>query len=564
MNPVSDSVLSNPEIAARLASLAQLLAAEKANPYKIKAYRRAAETVAALPENMNDLVRRGADLTAYPGIGPAIGGAIREIALRGTLGQLEQLRARVGPELAAVSEYPRLDPKRVLRIYRALKISTIAELREKWKSGELAKKLGARLAQHVGQALLEAREILLYDADVIAASLREYLLQPCGVVRAELTGACRRRAEVVGGISFLVETDDFPGVIDQLRRFGGRTEPSSSDASHAVFNHSSGVPLRIEAASKRNWGRALLKATGSSAHLESLARNHRSLEKRLNSKASYPTERAVYRKLGLPYIEPELREGSGEVELAAADRLPVLVSRSDLCGDLHAHTVASDGAHTIEQMADRAREMGYQYLGITDHSQSLKIAGGVSEADLRRQLRAIDKLNGRMRGFRLLKSAEVDILADGSLDYPDALLRELDYTVCSIHSRFGLNRGAQTERILRAMDNPYFTILGHATGRLLLRRPGYEIDFDRLVEHAKQRGCFFEINSSPDRLDLSAEHARSAGQAGVKIAICTDAHHMSELDWAGRGVDQARRAGLDRSAVLNARPWRELKALLKR
>jgi len=215
-------------------------------------------------------------------------------------------------------------------------------------------------------------------------------------------------------------------------------------------------------------------------------------------------------------------------------------------------------------MALAARAHGYEYIGITDHSQSLKIAHGVSADDLWKQIRFIDKLNERLDGIRVLKSAEVDILADGSLDYPDDLLRELDYTVCSIHSRFAFGKSQQTERILHAMENRYFNILGHATGRLLLKRPGYELELDRIIEQAKQTGCFFEINSSPDRLDLSAENARLAHESGVLIAVSTDAHSTREFGTARYGIDQARRAGLDKKSVLNCRPWNALAPLFRR
>jgi DNA polymerase (family 10) len=215
-------------------------------------------------------------------------------------------------------------------------------------------------------------------------------------------------------------------------------------------------------------------------------------------------------------------------------------------------------------MASAARDLGYEYIGITDHSQSLKIAGGVSVEDLWKQIRFIDQLNGRLNGIRVLKSAEVDILADGSLDYPDDLLRELDYTVCSVHSRFAFGKSQQTERILRAMDNRYFNILGHATGRLLLKRPGYELDIERIIEHAKQTGCFFEINSSPDRLDLSAENARLAREADVGIAVSTDAHSIREFGTVRYGIDQARRAGLDKKSVLNCLAWKDLGPLFRR
>jgi len=232
------------------------------------------------------------------------------------------------------------------------------------------------------------------------------------------------------------------------------------------------------------------------------------------------------------------------------------------CGN--AHSTSSDGANTIEEMMAAAQELGYDYIGISDHSQTLKIARGLSEEALWEQIRFIDNLNARLNGIRVLKSAEVDILIDGALDYPNDLLKELDYTICSIHSRFGQGKAEQTDRILRAMDNRYFNILGHATGRLLLKRPGYEIDVERIVEHARNNRCFFEINSSPDRLDLSADNARIARQAGVKVAITTDAHSTGEFAYLRYGIDQARRAGFPKTSILNHLPWPELERTLKR
>jgi DNA polymerase (family 10) len=319
--------------------------------------------------------------------------------------------------------------------------------------------------------------------------------------------------------------------------------------------------LRIQLAGEKDWGLQMVTCTGSKAHLKKLTAVTGTLR---GLKTSFPTEEALYRKFGLAYIEPELREGYGEVERAAKNELPVLVTQKDIRGDLHAHSTSSDGSDSIEDMAEAARECGYEYIGISDHSQSLKIAGGVSTQDLWAQIKYIDKLNARLKGFVVLKSSEVDILADGSLDYPDDLLRELDYTVCSIHSRFAMNREQQTERLLRAMDNRYFNILGHATGRLLLKRPGYDIDMDRVIEQARQNGCFFEINSSPDRLDLSAEHARKGAAAGVMIAVNTDAHGTGELPIIRCGIDQARRAGLEKTTILNCLRWQKLQLLFAR
>jgi DNA polymerase (family 10) len=557
-------VLSNAEIADCLASLAQLLAAQKENPYKVKAYQRAAAKIRTFSESLDEWVRDDADLTRFAGIGEAIASAIREIVMTGKLGKLEKLRAAAPPAVASISDHPRLDPKRILRIYKKLGISSIEELRAHLESGSIEEKLGARMAQHVRQGLTETHAMLLYRADDLRDAVEEFLVGPCGVRRAEVAGECRRRVEVIEELTFVIDTDDFPGVMSKLQRYGGRTPLLSSDEDHAVLSLSSGILLHIQLADPGKWGVQMVACTGSKAHLKKLAAITGSLSAAQASRTAFPTEAEFYRNFGLAYIEPELREGHDELERAAAGTLPVLVKAADIRGELHAHSTSSDGSDSIEDMAEAARARGYEYTGITDHSQSLKIARGVSVEDLWAQIRYIDKLNGKLRGFRILKSSEVDILADGSLDYSDDLLRELDYTVCSIHSRFGLGRKEQTERIMRAMDNRFFNILGHATGRLLLKRPGYEIEIDRIISHARQNGCFFEINSSPDRLDLSAENARCASGAGVMIAVSTDSHSTREFQLIRCGIDQARRAGLAKSSVLNCLPWEKLQRLFKR
>jgi DNA polymerase (family 10) len=558
--------LSNAEIAQVLLGLAQLLSLQKVNPFKVKAYRRAAKAIVNSADSIDELVRAGADLTAIPGIGTAISGAIREIVERGgTLRQLEELRAKAGEHAATLSDYPLLDPKRVERIYRKLGISSVSELKDRLEGGEIGRVMGARMEHHVRQAVSPAAEVLLYEADQMVPAITEFLLGKCGAERVEAAGDYRRRVDVIRELSFLVQTDDFEQVVGAFERYGGRISVVSAGAASVEFQHPSGLRVGLSGTTERRWGLSLLAATGSERHLTRLFELGHDLVALASSRAALKTEQAVYAKLGLQPIPPELREGYDEVERAAAGGLPDLITAADIRGELHAHTVASDGGHTIEQMARAARARGYEYLGITDHSQSLKIARGVPEADLWAQIRRIDQLNeSDMLGIRVLKSAEVDILAEGRLDYSDALLEALDYTVCSIHSRFGLGRKEQTERIMRAMDSRYFTIFGHPTGRQLLRRPGYQLDFERVVEHARQNGCFLEINSSPDRLDLSAANARLAAKAGVKIAIDTDAHSIGELDFVTCGIDQARRAGLEEGSVLNALPWADLQPLLRR
>jgi DNA polymerase (family 10) len=467
--------------------------------------------------------RREEDLTRFPGIGEAIASAIREIVTTGMLAKLERLRSEATPAVAELSAHPRLDPKRVMRVYKKLGISSLGELNQRVDSGEIENMLGSRMAQHIRQGLTDTHAMLV----------------------------------------FVIETDDFPQVIERMQRYGGRTPLVHSSADHASFALSSGILLRLQLTTNKDWGFHMVACTGSKKYLKKLTAATTAPLREMRSQG-FTSEKALYCHFGLQYIEPELREGHDEVERAKAGTLPRLVTAKDIRGELHAHSRSSDGGDSIEGMADSARERGYEYIGITDHSQRLKIAGGVSVDDLWQQIRFIDKLNGRLRGFLILKSSEVDILADGSLDYPAELLKELDYTVCSIHSRFALDKKAQTERLLRAMDNPYFNILGHATGRLLLKRPGYEIDVERVIKHARQNGCFFEINSSPDRLDLSADNARRAAAAGVMIAVSTDSHSIGELDLVRCGLDQARRAGLEKSDILNSQPWNKLRRLFRR
>jgi DNA polymerase (family 10) len=551
--------LSNAEIADRLSSLAQMLTLEKANPFKIRAYRRAAAVIRGLGESVDELVRSNADLRMYAGIGEAISSAIREIVETGTLKSLEKLRSSASPEVVGLSAYPRLDPRRVLRVYKKLGISTVEELKSALESGQIEGTFGRRMAQHVRYGLVETETILLYHAHKLCESIKNFLLNKAGVERVEVVGDYRRCLEIIGKFDFLVQAPDFSQVVEAMKRYGGRTALIESTATTATYSLPAGPLLCLELIQEKNWGLALIRGTGSGAHLRKLSRVSGSLAA-LENASSFPTEESFYERFGMQFIPPELREGLDEISQSRRGALPRLITQQDIRGDLHAHTLASDGADSLEEMARAAQELGYEYVGITDHSPSLKIANGQSIENLQGQVRAIDQLNARLAGFRVLKSAEVDILADGALDLPDDILRELDFTVCSIHSRFAMNREKQTERVLRAMDSPYFTILGHATGRLLLKRPGYELDFERVIQHAKQRGGFFELNSSPDRLDVSAENARLLRAAGIGIAISTDAHSAPEYRTIRYGIEQARRAGLEKADVLNCQP---LEGLLK-
>jgi DNA polymerase (family 10) len=345
-----ETVLSNAEIADRLESLAQLLSAQKENPYKVKAYQRAAAKIRTLSESIDELVRDDADLTAFAGIGEAISGAIREIVRTGTLKKLETLRAEAIPELADISQHPRLDPKRVLRIYKKLGITSVEALKEKLASGDIENTLGRRMAEHVREGLTESHAMLLYRADDLRIAIQEFLLSKCAVRRAEAVGEYRRRVEVIEEIAFVIDTDDFERVISNLQRYGGRTMLVSSAKHHAVFALSSGISLRVHVAGKRDWGVGLVACTGSKAHLRKLTAVTGSL-RTLRLHGRFPTETALYRKFGLPFIQPELREGHDEVERAVQNTLPDLVALKNIRGELHAHSKISRGGYPPRRIA---------------------------------------------------------------------------------------------------------------------------------------------------------------------------------------------------------------------
>jgi len=556
--------MSNAQIAELLRRYATVLVLEGADRFKVKAYRRGADTIETLKQDITKYVSQGEDLQQLPAIGPGISATIQEILSTGALLRLDNAVGTLEPSLVELSTKPRLDPTKVKRIYKKLGIHSLGELQKKLDSGEIRQVLGPRLDYHVRQGLDERPRILLWAAEKLVPAIEHQLIE-CGATKVALAGSLRRKCDTIGDLGFLVSGRSAVGIFKGFGRFAPLHPQQSTSKQERRFQLSEGRTVSLTFTPKASWGLAQLHSTGSVAHIDALRAFGKSQKislsvKRLGRAAS--DEVSIYERLGLKFIEPELREDRGEIETASCGSLPKLIELKDLKGDLHMHTTESDGADSLEAMAEAAQERGYEYIAITDHSQSLKITNGLTEKRLFLQIKAIDKLNAKLQGLTILKASEVDILEDGRLDFSDKALKELDLTVCSIHSRFALNKQQQTERIMRAMDNPYFKILGHATGRLLLKREGYELDMDRLIKHAKERGCFFEINSSPDRLDLSDEHARLAKDAGVKIAINTDAHSTRELRFISAGINQARRGWLERANVLNASPLCKLRSLL--
>ena len=557
----------NAEIAELFNRYATLLEMQGENPFRIRAYHNAARTLENLPRDVNQMIGEGADLAELPGIGRDLAQKIAEIAATGRFAPLERLKQHLPGHLADLTEIPGLGPKRIKTLFRKLKISSVAELAAAARAGRLHKIRG--FGPKIERNILEASErrkasgkrLRLSVAEQIAKPLVEYLNATPGVEQVTIAGSFRRRKETVGDIDILVTCGK---KTDPIGRFVGYPEVEkvlAKGTTRAGVRLKSGLQVDLRVVPARSYGAALVYFTGSKAHniaLRALAmkRGLKFNEYGVFKAARWlagETEKDVYAKAGLPYIEPELRENQGELEAARTDTLPRLVTLADIKGDLHAHTDASDGDASLEQMAEAARTRGYRYLAITDHSKHVGIVHGLDVRRLARQMTAIDRLNAKYRDFRLLKSAEVDILTDGALGIDAGILGELDLVVAAIHTKFTLDARAQTERLIKAMDNKCVNIVAHPTGRLLGKREPYELDMQRLMKAAAERGCFLEVNAQPSRLDLSDVHCRLAKSLGLRLAISTDAHTVETLDYMRFGVDQARRGWIERDDVINTR-----------
>lgn len=529
--------VTNPEIAKLLSRVARLMALAGENPYKIRAYENGARTVNELLTPVDELIASGRKLTDLPGIGEGLSKAITEALATGSLSQAAELEGSIAAPLLALYDDTGLEPDVARKLFERHGVQSVGDLRRELEAGTL-KKLGAKTLRSITEALAGGpSRILLSEADRVVAGAFAALGLDLRSPLLAVTGEVRRRVETIGEARLLARESFYE---EARRGLDGRFD------------------VKISPASDRDWGAALLRNTGNEAHVAALERL--ASERGLRFEGE---EEEIYSALGLPFIPPELREGIDEVGAAARGVLPELITVGDVKGDLHAHTDASDGAHSLEEMARAAMARGYRYLAVTDHSQRLKIARGLSPERLAAQIDEIDRLNEIFSGFRLLKSSEVDILDDGSLDYPDELLARLDFAVCSVHSRFNLPPEKQTERLLKAIRNPYCAVIGHPTGRLLLDREGYKFDVEQVFKAAADAGCLLEINANPHRLDLSDSHVRLARSLGIKITISTDAHHANELDNMRYGIGQARRGMLSAAEVVNTRGLDEALGLLR-
>ncbi len=541
-------------VAGLLREYAQRTALRGGNPYRAKAYSRAADSLSALAVPLDVLIAED-QLTEIPGVGDAIADIITKLHKTGTHPSLEKLRKEIPAGVLELLAVPGLRPEKVLRLYQDLGIASLAELEAAANDDRIkkAKGLGAALQTKILQNLAIAKSgegrLHLHRAAALLAHAKESIRESRPELkRVTIAGDFRRGCELVSDLIIVAEA----------------AKPDKTSMPSAEG-------LQVRVSDRKHFGAALLFATGSAAHIEQLQALAAEKGMRLDAHGLHKgraliagEEADIYQALGLPFIDPELREGRGEVELALKGKLPKLVTDKDLRGILHCHTDASDGTETLETMAKATRQRGFEYFGVADHSKSAHYAGGLSVEEIAQQHLEADRLNKRFgKDFRILKGIESDILADGSLDYDDKVPEAFDFVVASIHGRFKLERKAQTQRLLRAISDPHTTIIGHMTGRQLQRRPGYEIDIEKVLRACAKHDVVVEINAHPWRLDLDWRWHQAALEFGCMLSINPDAHSIPELDHMHWGVEMARKGGVPADRILNAMTLPEITRYLR-
>ena len=565
--------MQNAEIARALETIATLMELKDEAYYRVLGYRRAAESVAALGRPVDEVE----DLTELPHVGGTLAGVIRDLSEDRTPEILADLLEEIPAGLVEVTRLPGVGPRTAGRLWRELGITDVEALSE-LEEGRLAnlkgfgKKSEERILRAARTYNSQERRMLLDEANALAEHMLRFVRSHPACDRAEVAGSLRRQKETIGDLDLVAASRDQESLADA---FAGAqfVDEVLAHGPTKVFIKAGGVEVDLRIVAPEAFGALLHHFTGGQAH--NIALRERAVKMGLNISEyglaqagthryePVATEAEIYARLGLDYIPPELREDTGEISAAEKGELPKLVEVGDVRGDLHVHTNYSDGRGTIETMAAAAISLGYEYLVFCDHSQSLKVANGLSPARLEEKLEAVRAADEKYDEIHLLCGSEVDILKDGSLDYEDALLAELDFVVASIHTSFNVGEEAMTERVVRAMNNPYVRTIAHPTGRILNRREPYAVDVSRLIREAKATNTALELNAYPDRLDLSVPYVREAVEAGVSVTIDTDAHDETALGFAKFGIAQARRAWVEKASVINCLPWAAFEQYLK-
>jgi DNA polymerase (family X) len=570
--------VQNLAVAAIFEEIADRLAIQGANAFRVRAYGNAVRMLQGLGRDVKQMVERGDDLTELPGVGADLAGKIREIVETGKCALLERLRREMPAAVTELLKVPGLGPKRVAALWHDLDVQTPEQVLRAARDGRIrelphfGEKMERQIEAAVAARLAVETRMKLATAAQYAEALVRHLEKAPGVDRVVVAGSFRRMRETVGDLDLLVTARKANAAMERFAAYPGVAEVLARGETRASVRLKAGLQVDLRVVAAESFGAALVYFTGSKAHNIALRRIAQERGLKINEYGVFKgakqiagdTEASVYRSVGLPEIPPELREDRGEIEAARAGRLPRLVEVADVKGDLHAHTTATDGRNSLEDMVAAAQALGFEYLAITEHSRRQAMAHGLDPERLRRQGDVIDRLNMKSKSIRLLKGIEVDILDDGTLDLPDAVLAELDLVVAAVHSRFNLSRAQQTERILRALDNPRVALLAHPSGRLIGEREPYDVDMLKIVRKAKARRVHLELNAHPERLDLTDTNCRMAKDEGVLVAIDSDAHDTGEFANLRYGVGQARRGWLAREDVLNARALSELLPLLER
>ncbi|MGH7569601.1 MAG: helix-hairpin-helix domain-containing protein [Gemmatimonadales bacterium] len=543
-----------------LEQLAAFLELRGDNAFRVRAFHNAARAIAAFPGELRDGLESGA-LAEVKGVGAATLEIVRDLLTTGRSSALDELREQIPPGLVEMLRIPGLGVTKVRQIYDALHVESLTELEAAATDGRLAQlpRFGDKTADNVRRGIAFLRRSsefrLFHHAWDEAAGVQRALAALEGVERVEIAGSVRRRREIIRDLDLVVVHaggDARAALVKRLGDAPGVTEFAGQEGA-VTLRFAGGTVVDVVIATAEDFGLAWIRATGAPAHWDDLQMRARAAGVALDPSGRFPDEASVYRALGLAWIPPELREGTGECAAAAAGTLPRLIEEQELKGFVHCHTTYSDGTVTVAEWAGACRQAGYEWLGITDHSQSAAYAGGLKPQDVDRQHAEIDAVNRAADGFRALKGVEADILADGTLDYGPDVLDRFDFVIGSIHSRFGMSEGEMTERVLRALDDPHTAILGHPTGRLLLSRDPYPIDLERVFARAVERGVAIEVNADPHRLDLDWRLVRRARELGVTIAIGADAHSVGGMSNVAVGIGIARKGWLEAPQVLNTR-----------
>jgi DNA polymerase (family 10) len=577
--------MDNKAIAGVLYETADLLEIDGQDSFRVRSYRNAAQAIEAMSQQVSDLIEEPKKLLEVPGIGKGMLANMQQLFRDGSIEVHSELLKKYRPSMLELLKVQGLGPKTIALIWSAYQVCDVEGVLKLAREGKIRElpRMGEKHEQKLIKALEDYQRIggrfLLDAAEQLADKLVEHLSQLPGVEKVTPAGSLRRGRDTVGDLDILVtgkgcaETESRQKIVDHLLHFPGLMEVIAQGENKISFRQRNGIQVDVRLLPPESFGAAMQYFTGSKAH--NVALRQRALKMGFtlseyslaNLEDEKPvagkTEEEIYAKLKLDFIPPELRENLGEIDAAANHSLPKLLELGDIRGDVHMHTVETDGRNTIEEMAEAARERGYEYMAITDHSKNLAFANGLTDERALAHIAKIRAVGKKMKGIRIFAGIEVDILTDGTLDLSDSVLEQMDIVIASVHSQFSQDRDTMTARLLKAVENPNVSMIGHPTGRLLLRRDAYQFDLDAVLRAAAKNKVAMELNSYPDRLDLSDVHLRMAKQHGVKIVINTDSHHTSHMEKIRYGITQARRAWLTKEDVLNTLPAQKFAKTMK-